>query len=311
MMPQSGCKIHLSLCGAGALARERWHHSQSTRLAINEGVEKTHCSHRTQSKLHHHTSTRAGAPAPHLLAHVNLLVHKLLIVLIHSSELKRIRRHSFALFHAGDEIGTPNPVCLGKVSLRPACRMVRMRVIKADDVLSPFPPFPLNAHQFTRIDVIAVLRRVGASISAAHNRRDRARISIHLAEQHATALVRIGLFAVAANFLVSWFANSQHGISNFVFPTSAVVAHGQSGNRKSHPSSQNLSLKYLSPESQKMVTNTAGSSFFNFCATCRHPTTAAAAEIPTSSPSSRANRFAMTYASSVAMPRSMSASEAS
>src|SRR5207244_6486945 len=81
--------------------------------------------------------------------------------------------------------------------------------------------------------------------------------------------------------------------ANCQFPFVAKNRKSEIENRKSHPSSQNLSLKYLSPESQRMVTNTAGSSFFNFWATCRQPTTAAAAEIPTSNPSSRANRLAI------------------
>src|SRR5437868_15001629 len=60
-----------------------------------------------------------------------------------------------------------------------------------------------------------------------------------------------------------------------------------------YPSSQNLSLRYLSPESQSMVTHTAGLSCCSRCATCSHPATAAVAEMPTRSPSSRASRTAI------------------
>src|SRR2546421_10428760 len=98
--------------------------------------------------------------------------------------------------------------------------MIGVRVIEANDILSPLPPFPLNAHQLARIDVIAILRRVGTSIAAAHSRCDRTEISIHLTEQHSATFVRIGLLTVAADFLVRWLANLQHRdiqfpISNF------------------------------------------------------------------------------------------------
>src|SRR5437763_15828958 len=73
-------------------------------------------------------------------------------------------------------------------------------------------------------------------------------------------------------------------------------------------SSHNLSLKYLSAESHKIVTTTASPfsaihpDFSNLCASSKAPTTAAPDEIPTSSPSSRARRFSMVYAASVEMP---------
>src|SRR5271163_481664 len=70
-----------------------------------------------------------------------------------------------------------------------------------------------------------------------------------------------------------------------------------------HPSVQNLSLKYFSPESQRIVTMTACCfSVRRICsATRKLPTMPAAAEIPNSSPHSRARRRAMTWASSVAI----------
>src|SRR5580692_145615 len=61
------------------------------------------------------------------------------------------------------------------------------------------------------------------------------------------------------------------------------------------PSVQNLSLKYLSPESHNTVTITACCSFFNCnCwAIFKLATTAAAAETPTSNPAVRDKRRAM------------------
>src|SRR5208337_5632254 len=62
-----------------------------------------------------------------------------------------------------------------------------------------------------------------------------------------------------------------------------------------HLSVQNLSLKYFSPESQRMVTMTASSSFFHGSsrAIFKHPTTAAAEETPTNRPAVRESCRAM------------------
>ena len=46
----------------------------------------------------------------------------------------------------------------GEISLRPLRGMVRMRVVETDDVLTAFAALALDADQFARIDVIAVLR---------------------------------------------------------------------------------------------------------------------------------------------------------
>src|SRR5437762_1377854 len=112
------------------------------------------------------------------LGHINLLVHKLFIVLVYSRELKRIRRHRFALLHAGDDIGATNPMRLREIASRPARRMIGMRVIKPDNIFTSLPSFPLNTDQLARINVVTVLWRVRASISAARNRCHRAKVSI-------------------------------------------------------------------------------------------------------------------------------------
>src|SRR5207302_1928577 len=64
-------------------------------------------------------------------------------------------------------------------------------------------------------------------------------------------------------------------------------------------SSQNRSLRYLSPESANTVTITAPCFFLsNSAAICRQPTIAAPDEMPTNKPSSRATRRTMAYAAS-------------
>ena len=58
----------------------------------------------------------------------------------------------------------------GEIGLRPSRGMIGMRVVEADDVFAALPAFALDADQFARIDVIAVLRRIGSSIAAAGDR---------------------------------------------------------------------------------------------------------------------------------------------
>ena len=50
--------------------------------------------------------------------------------------------------------------------------------------------------------LIAILRRVGARVAAARMSNHSVDVSFHLPEQHAAALVRIGLFPVPANRVV-------------------------------------------------------------------------------------------------------------
>src|SRR5882724_3150164 len=106
-------------------------------------------------------------------------------------------------------------------------------MIKPDNIFAALTPFTLYTHQLARVDVVTVLRRVGASVSATRNRCHRAGISIHLTEQHTATLVRIGLFAVAANLVISWLANLQHRISNLRFSNFRLFCKLAIGNRKS------------------------------------------------------------------------------
>src|SRR5579864_2462185 len=96
----------------------------------------------------------------------DLFVRKFLIDLVAARQFERIRHCGFAFFHAGDYVGAAEPVCFGEISLRPARGMVGMRVIEPDNVFSALPALPLNPHQFAGIDVIAILRRVSARVSA-------------------------------------------------------------------------------------------------------------------------------------------------
>src|SRR5258708_32185542 len=86
---------------------------------------------------------------------LNGFVLKFLVVLSGSAQQKGVRGCRFALFDAGDDVGTTQPVGLGEVGRGPLRGMVRVRVIKADDVQSEATRLPLNFDEFLRGDVVA------------------------------------------------------------------------------------------------------------------------------------------------------------
>ena len=86
-----------------------------------------------------------------------------------------------------------------------------MRVIEADDILAAFTPFALDAYKFLRIDVVPVLRRIVPGITAASGARDSLRaIVVEFPEEHSTALMRIGLFAMLPKSEVVGLRERQH-----------------------------------------------------------------------------------------------------
>ena len=196
---------------------------------------------------------------------------------------------------------------LGKIGLRPLRRMIRMRMIKADDVLAALAPLALNADQFFGINVVAVVRRISARVAGSarpksryvHRHRPSGRAArrstrgdrfLRRAGGSSVLLVR----DLQHKRLIDTPRRTQRHRENprmisllRVFSVSSVVKFFYS-------SSQNLSLKYLSPGiAQNRDKHCALALAPASRATCRQPTTAAAAEIPTSSPSSRARRLAM------------------
>jgi len=92
---------------------------------------------------------------------------------------------------------------LGVVGLRPLGGMVGMGMVEADDVLFALAGFTLNMHQLFGMDVVAVLRRISARVAGAHERSDHtSAVVFKAAEQHAAALVRIGLLAMLAESVI-------------------------------------------------------------------------------------------------------------
>jgi len=94
--------------------------------------------------------------------------------------------------------------------------MVGVGVIEADDVLAALAPFALNADEFLRIDVVAVVRRVVARVAAACDPRNRLRsIIVEAPKQHTATLVGIGLLAVLTNRKVVGLRELKHQKNHF------------------------------------------------------------------------------------------------
>ena len=86
-----------------------------------------------------------------------------------------------------------------------------MGMIKADDVFSALASFALNANEVLRIDVIAIVRRIGARVAAARDARDCLRaIVVEVAEEDSATLVGIGFLPVLAKRVIVGLGNFYH-----------------------------------------------------------------------------------------------------
>src|SRR2546425_2306864 len=89
--------------------------------------------------------------------------------------------------------------------------MVRMGVVEADYILSALASVTLNTDEFLGVDVVAIVRRIVASVAGA---RDAGygfgTVVRKLAEQHTAAFVRVGFFAVLTKRIVDVAGNSEH-----------------------------------------------------------------------------------------------------
>src|SRR5208283_3661581 len=198
-------------------------------------------------------------------------VEEFLVLLAGAGEQERVGDGGVALIDTGDDVRTADPVRLGKIRLRPLRGTIRVRVIEANDVQTLLACLALDADELLGRDVEAVVRAVGAGVAGADDLADVVAIRRSVAQQHAAALVRIGLFAVRAQGRVVGVAEIQH-----------------------YPSRQNRSLRYLSAESERTVTMTASRPARASCsAICSDAVTAPAAETPTSRPSRRPSSRAM------------------
>jgi hypothetical protein len=84
-------------------------------------------------------------------------------------------------------------------------------VVKADNIFPALASLALNADELLRIDVIAVVRRVIASVAGPRDAsHGLGAIVGELAEQHTATLMGIGFFAVLAERIVHVSGNSEH-----------------------------------------------------------------------------------------------------
>src|ERR1035438_2400266 len=119
-----------------------------------------------------------------------LLVHELLVGLVAAGQFKRGRYGGFALLDAGDYVGAAHPVSFGEIGGRPLGGMIGMGVVEADDIFSALAAFALNADQLFRIDLVAVVGRIVAHVSAAGGTiHGLCAVIFKASEQYATALV--------------------------------------------------------------------------------------------------------------------------
>ena len=141
------------------------------------------------------------------LDHFDFFVDHFFFFFVDAFERERIRQHRFALFHAGDHVRTSIPVRFSKVGLRPASRVVGMRVVEADNVLSTLAAFALDFNELFGVDVVAVVGRVGARIAGTGDGGDESRVVVDLADKDSAAFVGVGFFSVLAEGVVELAAD--------------------------------------------------------------------------------------------------------
>src|ERR1017187_6028482 len=192
-------------------------------------------------------------------------VEELLVLLACAGQQERIRNRSLPLVDASNDVGAADPVGLVKIRLRPLLRTGVVRVVDVDDVESQAACLTLDFDQFLGRDVVAIVGAVGARIARAYDLPNVISVGRCVAQHSAAALVRVGLLAVRAQGCVVGVAQLQH-----------------------QPSCQKRSLRYLSAESDRMVTMTASRPALASCsAIWSEVATAPAADTPTNKPSLR------------------------
>src|ERR1700756_5681780 len=100
------------------------------------------------------------------------LAYELLIFFSGSGQKKRICNRSGAFWNARDDVGASHPVRFREISLRPLCRMIGMRVVKANNIQIASSCLPLDADQLLGSDVVTVVCAIRARVSCAFDRDD-------------------------------------------------------------------------------------------------------------------------------------------
>src|SRR6266850_7384992 len=217
------------------------------------------------------------------VANFDAFGRKLLPVVIQSPGRHFLR---CAVLHAHDDVAVPRPRVIAIELARPR-RMVRMRMIPANDVQPMAARLFLRSHDIFGSHRKAVSRRIVSPIDQRIQRQNltfwRNRILCGIApsnfagispQQRTAAFMRIRLRAMRADFLSEPPADPKCRLDRHVYS-----------------SSQKRSFKYFAAESAKTVAITAFLFFGRQPAIAKQPSSAAAALGLTSKPSSRARRF--------------------
>src|SRR5215472_9167970 len=83
-------------------------------------------------------------------------------------ELKGIRDCRNAIHDTGNDVGAAGPVRLFQVSLRPSSGMLGVGMVETHDVLRLLANLALDTNELPRIDEVAIVRRIGTLVLAAH-----------------------------------------------------------------------------------------------------------------------------------------------
>src|SRR6266852_175798 len=227
--------------------------------------------------------SRAAALERSAVANFDSFGRKLLPIVIQSPRRHLLRR---AGLHADDDVAVPRP-CVIPIELARPRRMVRMRMIPANNVHTALARGFFRSHDVFGSDRKTVTRRIVPPVDQRIQRQNLAlrcnRILCGIApcnfagispQQRAAAFMRIRLRTMRADFLRERPADQKRRLVRHVYS-----------------SSQKRSFKYFAAESAKTVTITAFLFFGRHAAIAKQPSSAAAALGLTSKPSSRARRF--------------------
>ncbi len=99
---------------------------------------------------------------------------------------------------------------LSQIGRRPPRRMIRMRMIEPDNVLTPLPPFPLNANQFLADQCCTGSAANLSGYFRIAPPKSPLAVPVHLPQQHPAALVRISFLAMLPQGIKFGLADLQH-----------------------------------------------------------------------------------------------------
>ena len=211
-----------------------------------------------------------------------------------------------------DDVHTTEPVSFGEVGGGVLGGVVGVGVVEAYDVQALLAGFALGGDELLGGDVVAVVGAVGAGVAGADEGGNGDGVGFGFAEEDAAAFVGIGFFAVVAEvgveglgddeghgervqFLAFSLRRSQFSVLSCQLSVVSCQLLGFGlGYSSAVFSVQKRSERYLSAESQRMVTITAWRlAAASSLAMVREAATAPAAETPTRRPWVLPRRLAM------------------